>query len=116
MEVLIVVVILGVLAGLAVPNYFLTVEKTRGNEAIANLKALHMGQKIYKVDNNTFYGPQTALATINTNLNVDLAEQYYNIDITAASAAAYTATGSRIGGTKVYTITETGNITESGQF
>lgn len=116
MEVLIAVVIVGVLAGLAVPNYFKTVEKAKSSEATANLKALHLGQKIYKVDNNSYYGPSNNLDAINTNLNIDLTEENYDLAITAASAAAYTATASRNGGTKVFTIDQTGQITESGSY
>ncbi len=116
MEVLIAVVIVGVLAGLAVPSYFKTIEKAKSSEATANLKAIHLGQKIYKVDNNRFYGPQNAVAVINTNLNTDLTQENYTLAITAAAANTYTATASRIGGTKVFTITETGLITEAGNY
>ena len=116
MEVLIVIVIMGVLAGLAVPNYFKTVEKARSSEAAANLKTIHLGQKIHRVDSNTFYGPSSSLSDINTNLDIDLAEEFYTLLITAASATKYTATASRKGGSKVFTKTETGKITESGGF
>lgn len=116
MEVLIVIVVLGVLVGLAVPNYFRTVEKTRSNEAIANLKTIHMGQKIYRVDNNTFYGPSSSLSSINQNLNTDVTEEFYSLAITHADATTFEATASRVGGTKVFTIDETGNISESGSY
>lgn len=116
MEVLLVVVVLGVLAGLAIPNYFKTVEKAKSSEATANLKTLHLGQKIYQVDNSTFYGPSMNLAAINQNLDIDITQENYVIAITAASAAAYTATATRFARTKTFTINETGVITESGSY
>ena len=116
MEVLLVVVVLGVLAGLAIPNYRKTVEKAKSSEAVSNLKTLHLGEKIYFVDNSAYYGPNSDLAQINQNLNIDISEEHYDVAITAASASAYTATASRIGGTKVFTITQTGQITEAGSF
>ena len=100
MEILITLIILGVVAGLAVPAYFNTVEEGRKNEARVNLSIIRMGEKIFASNDpaGKFWngganpcavvgnGP-TACTAINTALGVDISVQYYNItSITAANA------------------------------
>ena len=125
MEVLITIVILGVLAGLAVPNYFRTVEQARSNEARANLNVVYTGEKIYLLNNNMFWpaggGTDNVIADINTNLNIDLSTQYYTLSITSSAgtgaAATFTATASRgNAGAKQFSIDQTGAMTESGSY
>lgn len=78
MEIMIVLVILSVLAGLAVPSYFRTIEQARINEAATTLSIIHMGEKIYRINNSSFLNvsPPTP-GNINTLLNVDISPQYY---------------------------------------
>lgn len=93
-EILIVIVIVGVMAGMAIPGYFNTIEETRANEATVNLQVIRAGQKVYALNNsNGFYwNPGTnppvngAVAVgvngaggINQTLNVDITTQFYNI-------------------------------------
>jgi type II secretory pathway pseudopilin PulG len=93
-EILIAGVIMAVLAGLAVPAYFRTMEQSRSNEALSNLAVIHMGQKIYRINNGTFWngGNGLAVGVINTALNIDISAVYYTtIDITAVAGTSYTA-------------------------
>jgi prepilin-type N-terminal cleavage/methylation domain-containing protein len=97
-EVMITLAIIAVLAGLAVPGYFRTVESSRANEALTNLNIIHMGQKIYRINNGTFWngGANATPGAIYTALNVDIAPVYYtDIDFTGVSAAGYTCTVTR---------------------
>jgi type IV pilus assembly protein PilE len=112
-EVLFVLVIVGVLAGLAVPSYFGTVEKARESEAISNLKTINSGQKIYRLNNNIYFGPSSSLSDTNTNLDIELEQQFFELSITAASATAYAAQAQRNttqggDGAKCFKVTETG--------
>lgn len=54
LELLIVVVILGILASLAIPRYEKTVEKARGAEAITNLNALRIAELDFFGRTDTF--------------------------------------------------------------
>jgi prepilin-type N-terminal cleavage/methylation domain-containing protein len=115
-EVLFVLVIVGVLAGLAVPSYFGTVEKARESEAISNLKTLHSAQKIHRLNNNVYFGPSSSLSDINANLDIELEQQFFEVSIAAASATAYAAQaerGKKQGGdgAKCFKVTETGTVT-----
>lgn len=95
-EVLITVVILGVLAGLATPSFFNTVEQSRANEAWANLNVIHMGEKIYYLNNNNTYWTGNGLQAASTNLNIDLSAAYYDtLTITSPNATTYVATLTR---------------------
>lgn len=92
-EVMITLVIMSVLAGLAIPGYFRTVEQSRANEAKTTLNIIHMGEKIYKLNNGTFWngGPTAATADIMNNLNVDISPVYYtDIAFSGVSATGYT--------------------------
>jgi prepilin-type N-terminal cleavage/methylation domain-containing protein len=97
-EVMIVLTILAVLAGLAVPGYFRTVEQSRANEALTTLNIIHMGQKIYRLNNATFWngGANATTANIMNNLNVDISPIYYtDIDFSGVGANGYTCTITR---------------------
>lgn len=119
-EVMITLVILGVLAGMALPMYTKTVEESRANEARVNLQTIHYGEKIYKLNNNAFWPVRGATKTtgsnlteINTTLNIDLAvPQFYDISITTDNTGNYTATATRKGDTRTFTINgQTGVVT-----
>lgn len=56
MELLIVVIILGVIAGFAIPSYFKSVERSRVAEAKANLARLRTMQANYADENNNAFG------------------------------------------------------------
>lgn len=93
MEVMVALVIVGVLAGLAVPGYFRTVEQARSNEARTNLNIIHMGERLYRLNNGVYWGPgNTTIAATNTALSTEMSASYYDtVSITANGAVGYTA-------------------------
>lgn len=129
-EILIAIVLLGILAGLAVPTYFTTIEQSRSNEAKSNLYTIWMAEKIYKLNNNVYYPFDTSTSTltsINSALNIEVATQYYTLTVGAnklsGAGAACSATAARGNtGAKTFTISFTGadttppSITESGNY
>lgn len=125
-EVMIVVVILGVMAGLAVPVYTSTMEQSRGNEAQVDLNTIYLAEKIYKGNNGSYLAIASTnlavaanLTAFNTSLNIDLATpQFYpTVAIVAGAggiATSFTASATRVGGTwngKVASINEAGTYT-----
>ena len=90
MEIVITVIIMGIIAGLAIPSYFSTMEQARTNEAKNNLNIIHMGQKLYFLANGGYWDPggATTIGNTNTALNVDMTSTYYDtISITGANCA-----------------------------
>jgi prepilin-type N-terminal cleavage/methylation domain-containing protein len=75
MEILVVIVILGAIAGFAIPNFTRTIERSHENDAILQLEAIHSANKIYQARNNAYWPPDTAsydITSINTNLGLNI--------------------------------------------
>ena len=122
-EILIVISIVGLIAGLGLPNFTKMIENARSNEARTNLSIIHTGQKIYSLNNGTFWngGSNAVIATINSTLNTDISAVYYtDFDFTLPTPSTYTCTATRVGGSgspaKWFRINETGTITEGGNY
>ncbi len=105
LEIVIVVTILGVMAGLAIPGYTNQMEQSRANEAQVNLNTIYLAEKIYRVNNGTYWagGANPTIAAINTNLSIDPATpEFYPITGIVAGGAgiatSFTATATRNGG------------------
>ncbi len=96
LEVLIVVIIIGILAAIALPQYISTIEKARSSEAISNIGALRTSTDRYWYDRSAVSGSYAA-ATL-TTLDVD------NPNSVSNRLFDYTLTDSSSAGGKNYTI------------
>ena len=94
---MVVISIIGVMAGMAIPIFTNAMENGRKNEAIANLNAIYIGEKIFYQNNSRQYWPLGApvrtpgsLASINTNLGVDLIPRdfWYCVSYTPSATPA----------------------------
>lgn len=56
-ELLIVIVILGILGGIALPRFYPQQEKGRVAEAVAILSAIRQGEEAYKLENGKYMAP-----------------------------------------------------------
>ena len=119
-ELIMVIVIVGVLAGLAIPSYVNTVESARQNEARTVLQIIRTAERIYALNHaGATWDPADPqpLATINTTLNTDITTQYYDVTvINGLTTATFTATAKRNaaqGGNNASTVTidSNGNFT-----
>jgi len=97
-ELMVVVVVLGILVSVALPQYRRAVERSIDREAQSNLMLIQAGQKIYKMKNQNYYGPQDSISSINTNLGVDLTETNFDYNINAANATAFITKATRQAG------------------
>lgn len=72
LELMITVIIVGIIAGVAIPNFTKSFEKQREKEAIAALEVLANAENRYYLKENTYYpsGYINDLATINRDLSV----------------------------------------------
>lgn len=126
-EILIVVIIIGVLATLALPMLVKTLEKAKVGEAVANLNLIRTGQKIYYLEYSTFWPNITQLNVEDPN---EASSRYFEYTATSAGdtlSSDFTATATR-GGTGaipapspyqgvIYYISKDGRITSSdGKF
>lgn len=100
-EMLIVVIIIGILAALGLPQFGKTKEHAIGKEAIANLKLIAAAEKIYRMEENAYYpipsGSETNITNINNYLRLSLTEANWDYAVTGA-ASAFTSTATRLSG------------------
>lgn len=104
-EILIVIIIIGILAGLALPGFNVTKERTLDKEAKASLLLIQAAEKIYKMEQGAWYPPGATtivISDINANLKVSLpANQVnwtYGLDNTVVASEKGTATRVSAGG------------------
>lgn len=105
MELIIVVIILGILLAIAIPQYTKVVERSHDKEAYTNLNLILAAQKVYRLKNNDYYGPDNSFATINTNLELELKDTNFDYEITAVTSDpdpdTFTATATRNSGSYI---------------
>ncbi len=115
-ELIIVVIVIGILATVAVPQYLRAVERAKGGKARHALALIAQGEKMYRAENDTYIAGADK-ATINTNLAsfVELADVANDVDwnyaVAGVTASTFTATATRIDGPNA---NETLTLTESG--
>ncbi len=119
LELLIVIVIITILAGTALPNYTRSAERARMRDAESKLNLVFQAQRIYRLDTGGFATLVTQLIP-NYLPNPDTAEWTFGFDPAAAPTAktysvqAVRQTGSYNGQT--ITIDQTGQVTYSAGY
>ena len=102
-ELLIVIIIIGILAALGLPQFGKTKEHAIGKEAIANLKLIAVAEKIYRMEVITGYyplvapNPQSDIGQINTYLRLSITEANWDYAVTGA-ASTFSSTATRLSG------------------
>lgn len=96
MELLVVVIIIGILATLALPQFPRVMETARQAEARNVLGQIYQAEKMYYAEHDTYADATPAanplIASIPANASP---EHYFTYSVTGATATAFTATASR---------------------
>jgi prepilin-type N-terminal cleavage/methylation domain-containing protein len=90
-EVIIVVLIIGILASIGLPQFAVSIEKAKGGEARAGLGHIQTGEKIY-------YAEKEHYTTNLSELDINLTQRYWSFNIVTPSSINFTATATRLGG------------------
>ena len=107
-EVLIVVIIIGILASIGIPQFAASIEKAKGGEARAGLGHIQTGEKIY-------YAEKEYYTTSLSDLDISLTQRYWSFSIATPTSTTFTVTTTRSGGAySGQTITMDQNGTLSG--
>jgi prepilin-type N-terminal cleavage/methylation domain-containing protein len=99
-ELLIVIIIIGILIALSLPQFGKTREHAIGKEAIASLKLIAAAEKIYRMEIGTYWPPSGTDSdkdSLNTNLKLSLTERNWDYSITGGTGT-FTSTASRLSG------------------
>ena len=95
-ELLVVIVIIGILAGLTIPKFRSTTTRAKATEAKLMLKEVYSLQKAYSLENDT-YGPSLeAIGFEQERLKTEGGNARYKIEITAVSDTGFTATATSV--------------------
>jgi type IV pilus assembly protein PilA len=100
-ELMVVIVIVGILTAVALPNFLSQTDKAKGTEAKTNLSATMKQAQAKFVEDGA--DPATAIATMNTDYGTPL-DTTTKFNYTASYATA----------SKIYTVTATGNSSDKG--
>ena len=102
-ELIIVVIIIGILGTIAVPQYMAAVERARAGKARANMTQIAKAEKMYGADNNGVYIACAASANLQANLGsyVEMTDIAADVDwgysVTIA-AGSFTITATKAAG------------------
>ena len=110
MEIMTVVIIVGVIAIFAIPNFTKTMDKSYEQDAITQLTAIHAANDIYKAQNGAYWpadGSHYSLSQINSSLGLSIMGNGMQYDcIGAGGGSSYTCTSTRPSGTLLVTLTQ----------
>jgi prepilin-type N-terminal cleavage/methylation domain-containing protein len=85
-EIIAVLVVIGILAAIALPNYNTTVQQGAGNAAQNNLVTIYNAQKSYYFNNNVYcvssHGICNSSASINTTLSLNITDSNFTYTCT----------------------------------
>ncbi len=71
-ELITVLVILGIIAGFAIPNYNTAIERSHRRDADIQLRAIHVANQIYRAQNGNYLAGTFDLAAINNTLGLNI--------------------------------------------
>lgn len=92
LELLMVVIIIGILATLALPQYMSFIEKARAAEAISTMGAIRTAENLAKLENGTYTSDSTALSiTFPTSGN----STYWTYTVSGAGDTGFSVTATR---------------------
>lgn len=120
LEIIIVIIIVGVLASLALPRFFHTVEYSRSTEALAALTALRQSMERCYLQNAGSYTNCTDLTVLDLDDPADSPNAHFAYGISGQSATGYTLTATRNArdggdGTSTISLTQTAaDVTRAG--
>jgi prepilin-type N-terminal cleavage/methylation domain-containing protein len=102
-ELIVVVIVIGILATLAVPQYLTAVERTKGGKARNALALISRAEKMLRADTDAYAdiadgGFQTALGTY-VELNEIDADADWDYAVSGSSPSVFVATATRHAGT-----------------
>ena len=95
-ELMIVVVVVGVLAAIAMPAYQDYVTRSKRADAKSGLLAAQLAEEKWRANNSAYTNDMTDLGYAGANTQAS-PDDYYTITITGASSTAYIATATPVG-------------------
>ncbi len=106
MEIMVVVIIVGIIAGFAIPNFSKSIDQSHYQDAVIQLSAIRSANQVYYARTATFWPPtdNNNVSAINTALSLNIIENglTYECD-KGLTSSQFTCTAIPTGG--AYTVT-----------
>ncbi len=102
-ELIVVVIVLGIMAGFAIPNYTKSIDRTYRKDGTVNLTAIYAAQQIYYNNNNGNYWTGGDVNAINLNLGLGILSNNLTYSC-SGGGAAFSCTATR--GSMTLTVTQ----------
>lgn len=116
-ELIIVVIILGILAAVGIPQYMRAIERARGAEGYAGLGYIQQGEKVYFATMETYFNEAPLTDAGEKTLDISLPQTGWTFGIASADPLVdFTATATRVAGqcaTKVMTVDQQGVLLDN---
>ena len=111
-ELLVVVLIIGILASTALPQYTKAVEKSRATEAITLVSDIAKAESVYALGTNSFTNDLNALDIQMPNINATTTSkaETKNFDIQVVAISPLQVVATRKGNVNVYSMPLNGNL------
>ncbi len=100
---MLVIIIIGILAGFSLPNFGKTARRSRARNAIVNLSMIHAANVLYKARTGSNISGTANLAAVNAALNLNIVDP----KSTYACTSGTTCTATSTTGGPDYTVTVT---------
>ncbi|MDD3295999.1 MAG: hypothetical protein PHU64_01400 [Candidatus Omnitrophica bacterium] len=102
LELLILIVLIGIIAGIAIPGFHNYIEKQRARNAQYNLVLIYQAQKRYKLDSSDSVYCLPGICScsntqeINESLGLNIKDPYFEYNISKSGIDGFTAIATRI--------------------
>ncbi|MCX5715788.1 MAG: prepilin-type N-terminal cleavage/methylation domain-containing protein [Candidatus Omnitrophica bacterium] len=112
-ELMIVIIIVGILASIAIPNFSKMVEKAKAEQAATYLRVIRTGEKIYWSNNSTYIACADT-AEIKTNIGAEVTPENYTFSVASGTGSgqnitnSFTATATRRSDSSTITLDQDG--------
>jgi len=106
MELMVVIVIIGIIAGFALPQYQRAIRKALERDTLVQLASIHAANSMHRAVNDVFFpGANLTVAQINAGLNLNIIQQANcTYTYTRATTTTYTARMAYVDGVNNFTI------------
>lgn len=105
MELMLVVFVISLIAGFAIPSYTKAVLKNNERDIVTQLNIIHAANEIYKARTNEYLpGTNLNIANLNTNLSINLTTNNKTISYSQLSTTSYEAIATNTNSTTNFSI------------